>query len=142
VVLLSRLLQTRQLLSLPNVPTYEWTDSTITLAWLKLHPSGTLMSRTESPEVQISSSNITWHHVSSKENPADCASRRLSASELSTHDLWWNGSPWLKRASTIYYYRPKRDSAMLADAATAEEISAEVRKTTSYTIHHVDCASV
>ncbi|KAH0947395.1 hypothetical protein HN011_009112 [Eciton burchellii] len=40
VVLLSRLLVwTQQALSLSSVPTYGWTDSTITLAWLQQHPS-------------------------------------------------------------------------------------------------------
>ncbi|XP_043069122.1 uncharacterized protein [Drosophila bipectinata] len=37
----------------------------------------------------------TWHHVSSKENPANCASRRMTTSKLLEFHLWWNGPPWL-----------------------------------------------
>ena len=36
-----------------------------------------------------------WHHVLSKENPADCASRGLSPTTLSNQELWWNGPQWL-----------------------------------------------
>ncbi|KAH0952414.1 hypothetical protein HN011_011405 [Eciton burchellii] len=99
---------TRRALSLLNVPIYGWMDSTITLAWLKQHPSKwkTYVANRVS-EVQTLSLDVTWQHVSSKENPIDCASRELSASMLSSHDLWWNGPPWLKSASTTW---PKRDS--------------------------------
>jgi len=136
-VLLSQLrLWTRQSLSLLNIPIYEWTDSTITLAWLKQHSlKWNIYVANRISEVQISSLNITWQYVSSKENPAGCASRVLSASMLSSHDLWWNGPPWLKSVSTTW---PKRDPVMPVDATIAEEISAEALKTI---IHHIDCAS-
>jgi len=111
-----------------------WTDSTITLTWLKQHPSkwNTYIANRVS-EVQTLLSSATWHHVSSKENPANCASRRLSASMLLSHDLWWNGPTWLKRSSTTW---PKRDPTTSVDETTAKEISAtEARKVI---VHHVD----
>jgi hypothetical protein len=76
VVLLSRLLiWTKQALSLSSAPIYGWTDSTITLAWLKQHPSKwTTYVANRVAKVQTSLSSATWHHVSSKEKPADCAS--------------------------------------------------------------------
>ncbi len=37
-----------------------------------------------------------WSHVSSPENPADCASRGILPYELLSHDLWWNGPKWLR----------------------------------------------
>ena len=37
-----------------------------------------------------------WNHVISEENPADCASRGTLSSGLLNHDLWWDGSHWLK----------------------------------------------
>jgi len=51
-----------------------------------------------------------------------------------SHDLWWNGPPLLKRASTTW---PKRDPAMSVDTTTEKEISIEAR---TITVHHVDCA--
>ncbi|XP_052857991.1 uncharacterized protein LOC128265818 [Drosophila gunungcola] len=37
-----------------------------------------------------------WHHVNTKENPADCATRGMLAAELIHSDLWWMGPPWLQ----------------------------------------------
>ncbi|XP_044317826.1 uncharacterized protein LOC123038140 [Drosophila rhopaloa] len=36
-----------------------------------------------------------WHHVGSKDNPADCASRGMLAANLMSYELWWNGPHWL-----------------------------------------------
>jgi len=88
VVFLCRLLTCTKL-SLSNVPIYGWTDSTITSAWLKQHPSKWNIY-------------IANHHVSSKENLADCASRGLSAAMLLSHDLWRNGSLLVKRTSPTW----------------------------------------
>jgi hypothetical protein len=127
VVLLSRLLiWTQQALSLSSVPTYGWTDSTITLAWLQQHPSKwTTYVANRVSEVQTALSGAAWHHVPSKKNPADCTSRGLSASMLLSHDLWWNSPAWLRRSSTMW---PKRDPAMSVDKTTSKEISTEARK--------------
>jgi hypothetical protein len=92
VVLLNCLLVwTQQALSLSSVPTYGWTDSTITLAWLQQHPSQwTTYVANRVSKVQTALSGATWHHVPSKKNPADCASYGLSTAMLLSHDLWWN----------------------------------------------------
>ena len=37
----------------------------------------------------------TWHYVPKDENPAECATKHISASELSSSSLWWNGPAWL-----------------------------------------------
>ncbi|XP_011313389.1 uncharacterized protein [Fopius arisanus] len=38
--------------------------------------------------------------VPGKENPADCASRGLTTAQLGSHELWWQGSSWLKKSSS------------------------------------------
>jgi hypothetical protein len=38
-----------------------------------------------------------WKFISGKQNPADCASRGLSASQLIHHPLWWTGPVWLSQ---------------------------------------------
>ena len=75
---------------------HAWYDSKIILAWLDGSPKrfktfvGNRLSTilTDLPP-------STWHHVPTLDNPADCASRGLSPSELVAHSLWWEGPPWL-----------------------------------------------
>ena len=47
--------------------------------------------------IQTSLSSAFWNHVSSKQNPADCAPRGLTAEELVNFSLWWKGREWLSR---------------------------------------------
>ncbi|GFT13530.1 uncharacterized protein TNCV_3830141 [Trichonephila clavipes] len=44
-------------------------------------------------------SEASWHHVKSQENPVDCASRGIAASKLKVHKLWWSGPQWLNQDS-------------------------------------------
>ncbi|UYV72585.1 hypothetical protein LAZ67_9003861 [Cordylochernes scorpioides] len=46
-------------------------------------------------EVQRLALHSSWHYVISKDNPADCASRGITPSELVDHSLWWRGPTWL-----------------------------------------------
>ncbi|UYV82256.1 hypothetical protein LAZ67_21001470 [Cordylochernes scorpioides] len=46
-------------------------------------------------EVQRLTLHSSWHYVISKDNPADCASRGITPSELVDHSLWWRGPTWL-----------------------------------------------
>lgn len=75
---------------------YAWTDSTIVLAWLHTppHTLQTFESNRVSA-IQGSTCQLTWRHVPSQLNPADAASRGMSALDLSKHELWWS-PPWLK----------------------------------------------
>ncbi|XP_039304174.1 uncharacterized protein LOC105205337 [Solenopsis invicta] len=75
---------------------YLWTDSTIVLAWLQS------FSRTWTPfvanrvgEIQQLTTIQDWHHVSSKDNPADLLSRGISPASLPQSQLWWSGPSWL-----------------------------------------------
>ena len=38
--------------------------------------------------------NNQWCYISTRDNPADCASRGISATELVHHELWWNNPKW------------------------------------------------
>ncbi|UYV80054.1 hypothetical protein LAZ67_18001536 [Cordylochernes scorpioides] len=73
-----------------------WTDSKIVLSWIKSE------SRHWKPfvgnkiaELQRLTLHSSWHYVISKDNPADCASRGITPSELVDHSLWWRGPNWL-----------------------------------------------
>ncbi|XP_076397896.1 uncharacterized protein LOC105664063 [Megachile rotundata] len=85
--LLSRLMVViRSALQFDNIPCHCWTDSTIVLSWLRQQPSQwqTFVANRVS-KIQNALPDVTWLHVPTRENPADCASRALSASELQNH---------------------------------------------------------
>ena len=93
--MLSELLAvTGNTLQIPNHEIYAWCDSTVALAWLRGSPSNYkvfVANRVTSAARNIPPS--AWLHVPTAQNPADCASRGLSAEELKYHDLWWGGPP-------------------------------------------------
>ena len=100
--LLAQLLQhTQRALSIPTESVNAWTDSTIVLNWLIGNPRRfkTFVGNRVSHIMQLIPPD-RWNHVSSSDNPADCASRGLFPSELVTHELWWNAPDWLRLPST------------------------------------------
>ncbi|XP_029165899.1 uncharacterized protein LOC114936760 [Nylanderia fulva] len=107
-------------------------NSTIALAWLKQHPSKwqTYVANRVS-EVQTTLPTIRWNHVSSKHNPADCASRGISASELVAHKLWWSGPSWLQKPSTVW---PIHESTPL-DQFAMNQMQTEARLRPSITLN-------
>lgn len=76
--------------------THLWLDSTVALAWIWGHLVRwkTYVTNRVS-EIQCTLPEARWRHVESKENPADCTSRGILASELRAHDLWLSGPRWL-----------------------------------------------
>ncbi|KMQ84479.1 gag-pol polyprotein precursor, partial [Lasius niger] len=80
-----------------TVPVHLWSDSTVALGWIRGHPTRwkTYVANRVA-EVQSTLPEAQWHHLPGTENPADCASRGTSPSELVSHPLWWQGPPWLK----------------------------------------------
>ena len=106
--LLSQLLQhTQRALNISTENTFAWTDSTIVLNWLVGNPRRlkTFVGNRVSHIMQ-SIPPDRWNHVSSSDNPADCASRGLFPSELSEHHLWWNGPEWLRLPSDQWPSQP------------------------------------
>lgn len=73
-----------------------WSDSTVALTWLQTPPYRlkTYVANRVS-QTQELVPNESWRHISSGDNPADCASRGLLMSNLTDHKLWWNGPSWL-----------------------------------------------
>jgi hypothetical protein len=95
--LLARLI--KKLLPILCVPidsVHLWTDSTLVLIWLQDIPTrwNTYVANRVS-EIQDITSNFVWHHVSSRDNPADILSRGTSSEELWYNSQWWNGPSWL-----------------------------------------------
>ncbi len=79
---------------------YAWTDSAIVLHWLA-KDSSQLKDRFVANRVQACHDLLPrtkWKHVSTDNNPADLASRGVSASDLVHSQLWWSGPQWLSQA--------------------------------------------
>ncbi|XP_033231544.1 uncharacterized protein LOC117182564, partial [Belonocnema kinseyi] len=86
-----------------DVPIFCWTDSTIVLSWLQKQPATLpVFVGNRVSTIQTRLSSAVWSHVSSKQNPADSASRGLSAEDLITFSLWWEGPAWLSSSSAAW----------------------------------------
>ncbi|XP_011884048.1 PREDICTED: uncharacterized protein LOC105571185, partial [Vollenhovia emeryi] len=80
-----------------QTPTILWSDSKVTLHWIKGHVSRwkTFVANRVS-HIQQQLPDAHWRHVPGRDNPADCASRGVFPSELKGHSLWWSGPAWLR----------------------------------------------
>lgn len=76
---------------------YFWTDSSVTLAWLKgdITRWKTFVANRVSEIITLTNKN-DWYHINTKENPADLISRGCSSNILCENKLWWYGPQWLK----------------------------------------------
>ncbi|XP_037942883.1 uncharacterized protein LOC119675749 [Teleopsis dalmanni] len=78
-----------------NPKTYCWSDSAITLWWLKEPKNKERFVRTRATEIKNLIPETEWRHIRSKDNPADVASRGICANKLKDYMLWWHGPAWL-----------------------------------------------
>lgn len=75
---------------------YYWSDSTITLAWIRSDPSRyKVFVANRIAKIQNLSKSSQWQHVSSENNPADYISRGINPDEMKGLDMWFNGPDWL-----------------------------------------------
>ena len=123
--LLAKLMTTtRQTLEIPINDVFAYTDSTVVLAWLD---GQTKRYCIYSANRIASTVNLLptkcWRHVPTQENPADAASRGLSAAELRNQPLWWHGTDWLKSQPVAFPPQPNQ-----AQIARLKEIEAKPEK--------------
>ena len=88
-------------LTIDNV--YFWTDSLIVLCYLKM--TGKRLDKFVANRVARILEGSTpkqWHHVSSKENPADLASRGISPNQDEKIEKWLNGPEFLRNSSETW----------------------------------------
>lgn len=88
---------------LPLSDTFAWSDSTVTLSWIRGHSSRwkTFVANRVS-HIQETVPETHWNHVRSNENPADIASRGMCPSDLLQSELWWAGPSWLRQPSSSW----------------------------------------
>ncbi|XP_059049420.1 uncharacterized protein LOC131844524 [Achroia grisella] len=103
-VLLARLLvEVAEAMNVEKSNLRAWTDSTVVLAWLNSHPSRwkTFVGNRVS-EILTTLDSSHWAHISSKNNPADCASRGIQPSALAENKLWLTGPEFLREKEILY----------------------------------------
>ncbi|XP_014371634.2 uncharacterized protein LOC106721244 [Papilio machaon] len=84
-------------LKIPMGQVFAYTDSTVTLAWIEGQPiKWQTFVANRVTEIQTLLDNSAWRFVSSRDNPADLASRGIQADDLVASSLWWQGPTWLK----------------------------------------------
>ncbi|UYV60837.1 hypothetical protein LAZ67_1002536 [Cordylochernes scorpioides] len=83
--------------------TFLWTDSQICIDWIRSDASrwkAFVSNRVSS--IQNLTQITDWFHVSSQDNPADCASRGIMPQDLVNHRIWWRGPIWLQENNVRY----------------------------------------
>ena len=81
-------------IKVPIAATYLWTDPQCVLKWIVSKKDVSVFVRNRVKEIK-SHSDIVCGFVTSKENPADIASRGTTVQNLKENKLWWHGPSWL-----------------------------------------------
>ncbi|XP_055599744.1 uncharacterized protein LOC129748951 isoform X2 [Uranotaenia lowii] len=91
--------QVKQALDMGDIKSTFWSDSTVTLQWLKSPPSTwkTFVANRVS-EIQTSTHGSVWTHVPGSQNPADLLSRGMQVKDFLKSNLWVQGPSWLSEA--------------------------------------------
>lgn len=111
---------------------YAWTDSKVVLSWLSSPPrrwKQFVGNRTS--EILDLIPDAVWNHVSSRDNPADIASRGLSPSLLPECHLWFKGPAWLSLSQE--YWPKQTDKTVLAEET--EPVFKEQKSSSIFTIN-------
>ena len=113
--LLAKLLTTtRQTLKILLQNVFAYTDSTVVLAWLDGQPrkDKIFISNRIASTINLLPPKV-WKFVPGSQNPADAASRGLSALELKNHHLWWHGPQWLITQPVAFPVHPQEAIRLL-----------------------------
>ena len=78
-----------------------WTDSSICLQWLHCKKPLPVFVENRLREIRTHT-DVTFHYVYTKENPADLASRGCLAENIVNNYLWWSGPSWLETTSDMW----------------------------------------
>ena len=83
-----------------NVKLFCWTNSQITLSWIRGDPARWKMFvANRVVEIQTLTSPGNWFHCPGTDNPADLVSRGVIGDQLISCDIWLKGPKWLSNSS-------------------------------------------
>ena len=110
-----------------SIEHYYWTDSKAVLGYIANESRRfRIFVANRVQEIHDSSDTKAWHHVASKTNPADIASRGATADELLHADKWWHGPEFLCSSSSL----PLNDGQ-----SNVEEGDPEVKNVVTHSTH-------
>lgn len=113
----------RNTISLIVKESFLWTDSTIALAWISDQPyRWTQFVANRVSDIQQNSESATWHHVRSKDNPADLISRGLNPTELASSQLWWKGPHWITQPPLSWPGQGTAPLAVIPELRTMKKV--------------------
>lgn len=120
-------------LEIENLPEYYWTDSKVVIGYVnndakRFHTF--VANRIQ--HIRSSTDPKQWRHVSTENNPADCASRGLSAAQLKE-------SNWLTGPDFLWHQNLPREEEMAGDV---ERTDPELRKAHVHTVMMKEVKSV
>ena len=92
-------------LKLPIQKRFVWTDAQCVLRWLTCKKPLSVFVENHLKEIR-KEDDICFSYVPSEENPADFATRGLTAPELADNFLWWKGPTWISKCESDW---PKQD---------------------------------
>ncbi|XP_055632604.1 uncharacterized protein LOC129773080 [Toxorhynchites rutilus septentrionalis] len=80
-----------------------WSDSTVTLQWIKSPPNNwkTFVANRVS-DIQSATHGSTWKHVPGKQNPADMVSRGMNIEDFLASHTWTHGPEWLSKPEAFW----------------------------------------
>src|SRR6185503_3988674 len=95
-----------------------WGDSSTALKWIAGSSSRwkTFVANRVS-EIQTLLKHQQWRYVKTTENPADLLTRGISASDLKSSKLWWNGPEWLSSPGLPLYTYDINDPSVSEERA-------------------------
>jgi len=98
--------------------TFFWTDSMVCLHWIHM-PAKAFKAYVAHRvgEVQNFTEPRQWKHVPTLENPADIGTRKITASDLMSKELWWKGPDFLRKPATEW---PTRQIIKIPDGEDKE----------------------
>eukprot|EP00057_Strongylocentrotus_purpuratus_P005721 XP_003731624.1 PREDICTED: uncharacterized protein LOC100894126 [Strongylocentrotus purpuratus] len=120
----------RRELDLPLKDSVFWTDSMIVLAYIKNEDKRFHTFIANRLSMIHSASDVKqWHHVNTKENPADDVSRGMSARDLVASERWLHGPKFILLTEEQQSQDPEADDILLNDDPEVKTVKAYAAET-------------
>lgn len=119
-----------------------WSDSTITLGWIKTQPKllKTFVCNRINDIHELTSRN-SWRHIPTDINPADMASRGVDPTYLVNSSLWWEGPTFLKLDESEWPQSPNTNVTLPEIKTLLTNINTETVQPININIENYSSAS-